>query len=87
MEIEQNIQLLTNNQRQITLPRRAAISVWIPTSLTYIDNTIQYDIPILGRVLDQIMELPIMPQPQVPTAPFGSLGTTITDLRDKSRYE
>ena len=47
------------------------------TSLTFIEDHIQYDISIMGRVLDHVMELRTIPIAQTPTAPFGLLGTTM----------
>ena len=45
LEIDwEEITLLTNNQKQIVLPQKAAISIWMPTSLTFIEDHIQYDI-------------------------------------------
>ena len=46
------------------------------------EDHIQYDTQIMGRVVDYIMELQTIPIPQTPTAPFGLLGTTTADLRD-----
>ena len=64
------------------LPQKAAISIWMPTSLTFIEDHFQYDSWIMGRVLDHVMELQTIPIPQNPTTPFGLLGTIIADLRD-----
>ena len=50
-----DITLLTNNQKQIILLQKVAISIWTPTSLTFIEDHIQCDIQIMGRVLDHII--------------------------------
>ena len=63
------------------LPHKAAISIWMSTSLTFIEDHIQYDIQIMERVLDHVMELQTIPIPQTPTTTFGLPGTTTTDLR------
>ena len=47
--------LVTNNQKKIQLPAKAAISVWTPTSLTDIEQQSQYNIRI--RVLDHVTEI------------------------------
>ena len=65
-----------------TLPQKAAISIWTPTSLTFIEDHIQSDIQIMGRVLDHIMELQTIPIPQTSTTSFGLPGTTTADPRD-----
>ena len=71
LEIDwEDIILLTNNHKQITLPCKAAISIWTPTSLTHVEDHIQCDIRIMGRVLDHVMELQTIPTPQIPITPF-----------------
>ena len=56
-----DIVLVTNNHKEIQLPAKAAISLWTPTSLTDIEQQIQYDIRIMARVLDHVMEINVLP--------------------------
>ena len=73
--------LITNNHEEIQLPNTAAISIWTPTSLNDIEQTIQYDIRIMPRVLDHITEINILSLPTQPLAPMELLGKPITDPR------
>ena len=52
-----DIMLITNNHKEIQLPKKAAISIWTPTSLNDIEQHIQYDIRIMARVLDHVTEI------------------------------
>ena len=73
--------LITNNHKEIQLPSKAAISIWTPMSLNYIEQHIQYDIRIMARVLDHVTEIKILPIPTQPSAPMGLPGKPITDPR------
>ena len=74
--------LVTNNHKEIQLPAKAAISLWTPKSLTDIEQQIQYDIRIVARVLDHVMEVNILPTLAKPIVPYESLGKISTDPRD-----
>ena len=76
-----DIMLITNNHKEIQLPNKAAISIWTPTSINYIEQHIQYDIRIMARILDHVIEINILPVLAQPSAPVESLGKIITDLR------
>ena len=73
--------LITNNHKEIQLQNKAAISIWTPTSLNYIEQHIQYDIRIMARVQHQVTEINILPIPTQPSTPMELLGKSITDPR------
>ena len=51
--------LLFYNGKPINLPSVGTVSLWSSSDLDCIDNQQQYTICILGRVLDQIYDIPI----------------------------
>ena len=52
-----NVKITKLDGTPVKLPYTGAVSVFTPTTLTFIDKSEQYNIRILGRVLDHIMVL------------------------------
>ena len=72
----------------IQLPKKGSISIWTPNKIKSITPDEPYVIRILGRVLDQIMELPEpneMDLRQEPTAPLASADDLAISYKPKTQ--
>ena len=56
----QNVALMDHKMKEIPLPRSAWVSVFTERELDEIHHNRQYSVKLFGRILDQIMEIPII---------------------------
>ena len=80
MQVNWNDVLIVDHMNQaIHLPSIGQVSFWSSSDLFEINNTEQYHIRTLGRVLDHIYDIPVDPNLPVPQHQGATAGMSFID--------